>query len=378
MGISQLSFEPYRIYMENQKYINNFSELTNLAYGLTLQLLFKYPRDKLPKIRLPRPERNELSYSMAEGEAFSLELECRWLTFSQYADKCNLDLEDVEREAADGRLGPVLKPPNREVDVIIWPPRMQTKPLSELPKPGVAQVRVTFQARVPFELDLEDDFDQVQNIFLTLAHSRGEPEAVVKRAAEILYRSCFILQWTIFEVFVRHTVQELIRRHPSKLAAGRRGKKCSVSYDEVLEMTENLSSVETLRDTLIQREVERLQSGGESVHGLINFLKSEFHFENDPYEAWYVLDGERYTTHYQDIIELKEVRNVLVHDGGIPPDSFFETYPTLSRRDSVAVIDERYYERAVLILSSVAYSIAKTIDKGAYKADDQRLPTEAT
>ncbi|MEA2033146.1 MAG: hypothetical protein U9N41_06140 [Euryarchaeota archaeon] len=370
----QPKFDPYRIYTQNQKNIEEFAALTGLSYDLTRQLLFKHPKDQLPKISLPKPREEELSFSMADQEPTSVKLKCGWLSFSEYAEECNLALEQVEREASEGKFGLVLKHPKTGKDVVVWPPEMQSKPLSALPEPGkyIMQTTIKGKAEAPLPLDPVDmdGFEQIQKSYLVLAHSLGKPSEVATHAEEMLNQSCFLLQWTIFEVFLRSTIQELIKRHPSKIASDSRGKKSTLNYEEILEMSSKFSSVEDLRDSLIQREIERVQAGGESVHGLINFLKTEFRFKRDPYKAWYVLNGQRYITHYNDLIELKEVRNALIHDGGTPPESFFVTHPAVPKRGNAIVIDEEYCLKAKLILSPIAFSIAKSIDEGMYDAGD--------
>jgi len=297
---------------------------------------------------------------------------CGWLSFEEYADKCNLPAEEVQREAHEGKFGTVATHPKTGKDVIIWPPNMQSEPLSALPEPGRYIIETEHRAAVPLTLDLGDQesFDQVQETILSLAHSIGEPEDMAKRAGEMLNQSCLLLEWTIFEVFLRSTIEELIRRHPSKIASGGKGMKSSLDYEEILEMSRNFTSLESLRASLTEREIERMQAGGESVHGLINFLKSGFGFKRDPYEAWYVFNGERHTTHYTDLVELKEVRNALVHDGGRPPKLFFEEYPAVPRRDNAIVIDNEYYLKGGLILSAIAFVIARCIDRGMYDASN--------
>jgi hypothetical protein len=288
MARHQLTFEPYLRYKENLERIRDFSELTTLAYGLTQQLLFKYPKDQLPGIRLPKPKWEDLSFSMGAQEVNSVEMKCGWLSFSEYAKRCGLDLGIVETEAREGKLGPVLKHPRTGIEVVVWPQEMQSKPLSELPEPGKYSFAVTFTAKAhaPIPVELEDDFEEAQQAFLSLTHALGEPEKVAEHAEEMLYRSCFLLRWVMFEVFLRSTVHELISRHPTRLTSTKQGKKPTLSYEDVLAMSSNLSSVEMLRDSLIRREIERQQAHGESVHGLINFLKSEFLFDRDPYEVW--------------------------------------------------------------------------------------------
>jgi hypothetical protein len=357
-------FVPYAIYLANKEYIDSFLSLTKIAYGITEQLLFKHPREQLLEFELPRgDDPNQESYSMADREVESIELVCGWFTIEEYAEKYGHAPTQVENDAQKGLLDPVLKHPETGKDVIIWPKEMQTLPLPKLPEPGlkkfIVKVKRTEMRTKSIDLDFKDEktFSEVQRMFLKLAHSLGEPEEVRERAEEDLYRSCFLLQWTIFEVFLRSTIQELIQRHPSKVVASKQSRKASLSYEEVLEMSSYLTSIESLRDRIVQREIERLQSGGASVHGLINFLKDEFHFEDDPYQAWYVLNGEHKTTHYNDLIELKDVRNALIHDAGRPASSFFEKYPSIQRRSNSIIITIDYYHKAVMILSSIAFLI---------------------
>jgi hypothetical protein len=297
-------------------------------------------------------------------------LECAWIPYREYAKKSGLDLKTVQKKAKELKLGPVRKHPKTGMEMLIWPPDMQSRAISELPEPGkgVWKTRIVATAEAPLRLDPTDivAFKRIQNSYLLFAHSLGKPDEAATRARDMLNRSCFLLQWTIFEVFLRSTIYELIKRYPVKIACGNRGKKFFLSYEEILAMTNELTSIESLRDKLIQREIERMQIGGESVHGVINFLKSEFRFKSDPYKAWYYLKGKMYKAHFNDLMELKEVRNALVHDGGTPPETFFQKYPSVPRHDDAVLINDEYYLKAKLIVASIAYSIAKSIDAGKY------------
>ena len=364
----KLTFGPYQIYRRNVKSIDDFIQLTNLSYGLAQQLLFKYPKDQLPK--LPQiPKREQTSFSEADLEDAIVEEKCAWISCSEYSKRSQLPLETVVQEAASGRLGPVQKEPHTMEDLVIWPAEMQSRPLSELPKYPLKAYSVAFKVLVPLPLDPKDahDFEAVQRTFLSLAHSLGQPDEVAERAGEVLYRGGFLLQWIAFEVFLRSTVHELLKRHPAKIAAGNRGVKYSLNYQDLLEMSRGLTSIEALRDSLVQREISQQESGGESVHGLINFIKSEFNFEVDPYEAWYIWDGQKTTTSFGELMEFKDVRNALTHDGGTPFEAFFVRYPNVQRRDSAIAIDEDYYRREALVLNSIAHSVAKSIDEGKYR-----------
>lgn len=365
-------FFPYLIYRRNQDSIENFNRLTILAYGLSQQLLFKYPKDQLGKLSLPEFKSKDLSYSMADRE-FAVKETAGWNSFSEYSRVSNLSLEQVEKLASQGKLGPVLRHPKTGKEVVFWPPEMQSKNLSELPKPGFWNVTIEekITASALAKQDSEDlgNFEEIQKNYLLQAHSLGEPSQISDRAEEMLYKSCFLLEWTIFEVFIRSTVLELMKRHPSKIGTGNKSSKLVMSYEEIIEMTSKHPSADGIRQDLIQREIERMETGGESVQGLINFLKKEFRFKNDPYKAWYVMKGQRHTTHYNDLIEVKEVRNVLIHNGGVPHQSFFKMHPSVPVRDNSLVINAGYFCKAQLILRSIAFSVAESVDKELYVVD---------
>lgn len=368
-----MNFEPYLTYLQNQKDIADFSQLTHLSYGVMQQLLFLNPKERLPKIKAFKSSAQEMSFSMADQSVNSVELICGWLDYEEYAEKCKLNVDEVRTKAEAGELGVVQKHPQTQKEVIIWPSAAQTKPLAELPELGKNkyQVTVSTTAKITlaaWDLPSEENFQEVQDTILSLAHATGKPEEVAERAEQELYKSCFLLEWTIFEVFVKSTIYALMIKHPQKLSAGKRGKSSVLTYDEIMSMTKSLSSITSLRDSLIQREIDQRQDNNESIHGLINFLKSEFRFEKDPYKAWYVFKGKKLTATYIDLMKLKNTRNALMHDGGKPTSKFFTDYPEIKNREGTIIIDEEYYSQSSLILRSIAFSIANDIDRGRYNA----------
>jgi hypothetical protein len=104
-----------------------------------------------------------------------------------------------------------------------------------------------------------------------LAHALGAPEKVAARAEAMLYRSGLLLLWAGFEVFLRDTLQELFRRHPHKIASGARGRRLSLTYEEIVELSGGLSSVEELRTRLVEREIERYNGPHDLDHPSSNF-----------------------------------------------------------------------------------------------------------
>jgi len=213
-------------------------------------------------------------------------------------------------------------------------------------------------------------FDEVQRTFLKLAHSMGKPEEVGERAKEVLYRSCLVLRWTAFEAFLHSAIYDLFRSHPHKLAEDSMAKRPSMSYADIISMLEQFTSIEALHAALVEPQIEQSAAEGQSVHGLINLLKSSFAFHDDPYEAWYVLRGQRYETDYNTLLEeIKEVRNTLVHEGGYACKGFFERFPNVPHRDNQIVIDDTYNTKTALVFGSVAYKIAHSVVQRKYHTD---------
>lgn len=369
----KIDFNPYSIYLKNLKQIDEFSDLTNLSYGLAQQLLFKYPSTKLDPIILEKEDLKIASYSMADILLAEPKQICTWISFEEYARKSGKSIEIIESLALDGQLGIVQKHPKHGHNILIWPPEFKDKKMEDLPKPGQSKYKVQFQvdSRVSLDLDTEDtnNFDNIRNKFLYLAHSIGNSNEVTARANELLCKSSLILHWTAFEVYLKSTIYELFRLNPSILMNNKEFGRREINYKRIFDLSSGFSNIQELRDSLVELEIQRQESEGKSVHGLINFLKSKFKFKQDPYEGWYVFRGVRYTTHYNDLLEIKEVRNALIHDSGSPEAIFFTNYPNVPNREGNIVIDEDYYLKCDLILRTIAFNIAKSVSNNEYAVD---------
>jgi hypothetical protein len=308
---------------------------------------------------------------MGDQQVENVEMVCEWVSFEVYAEREKLSTEQVETTAGEGKLGPI-RESNTGSRLLLWPPKYHTADESEWPQVGMKTFHVTttltakaiHTARDPADME---SFDSVQQEYLRLAHALGEPARVAERATELLNRSAFLLEWIAFEVFLRSTVHELVRRHPGSLASGKLGRE-NLTVEELMRLSAGLSDIGTLRDNLVNRVIERREYGGESIHGLLNLLKSQFKFKSDPYEAWYVLRGERRNTSYNALVELKDTRNILVHDAGRVPPEFLKAHPAVPIRNGAIVVDREFYLRATLTLRSIAFSVAHTISAGDYTA----------
>lgn len=348
-------FQPYRQYADSEREAHDFVTLTRIAYGLAQQLLFANPRSALPPLPNLSLVGSKLSYCDAD-----LELVCEWLTVDQYAHMERLDPASVQGRLNAGKLGHV-RVDDTGIERVIWPPNMAFAPEEELPRLGKKQFKL--QVGIPFELDLKDsaELESTQAVFLRLAHAIGEPEQASKRADGMLLRSGILLQWTVFEVFLRETVIELMRRFPVKLASGRRAKQ-TITYEDLVAKSAQLGSLDALTDHLVQLELESMRSGGKSVHGIINFLKDEFRFDSNPYKASYRFEGERRTASYSALMDLKHRRNALVHESDL------DALETANKSGAdIKEISENDYSEARLILRSIAFSIASSVARGEFR-----------
>jgi len=364
-------YPPYANYSETVRYVEDFVQISDLAYGITRQLMKKHSKDSLIDVEMPRPKKKELSFSMADIRVKNVEFVCGWLSFEAYAGKLGIDLTEVEALASAKKLGPIPKHPETNIDLVIWPEEFQSKELAELPEPGKSkfkpQFSITAKASVELDDEKEDSFEETQKRLLSLAHQVGETEELGTKAETMLYQSSLLLQWTAFEVYIRETIHDLFRRHPGKLAKGQKGSFASLSYADVLRMSEDFSSIAALQESIVNLEIEKHKKDGASISGLINFLKSEFKFEEDPYKAWYVIEGDMRTASFAKVTEIKDVRNSLIHDAGKNVEDLLAMYPNLIEKEGGLIVSNAYYTECVYVLRGIAFSIAKSITTGKYK-----------
>ncbi len=150
-----------------------------------------------------------------------------------------------------------------------------------------------------------------------------------------------------------------------------RAKKASVSFADVVDISQEFASLDSLQEALVEREIDHSEAEGQSVHGLINLLKNSFKFETDPYQAWYVIRGKRHTTDYNTLLEVKDVRNALLHNDGQVNGDFMQQFPNVPYRNGELIIDDTYYLKANLVLRSIAYRIADAVTSEKYRIPSQ-------
>ncbi len=365
-----LDFQPYTIFSREFSRINEFEELSDCAYGVTLQLMFCTPREELANIQLPEFIHDQMSFSMADHVVEGIEVSCEWITLDEYALRSGESLNEVKNKVSNKLLGHVLRNPDSNEEIVIWPQDYKNRPLDQLPIPGkkLFKVKVSITADHPLELELDNPkkFDKVQNILLKHAHSIGNSDEVIDRSREVLFRACFLFHWTLFEDFIRKTIHEMFKKHPKKIASQKSSAKPILSYEDIRHLSNNFSSIDDLSEALVERQILQTESESKSVNSLIYFLRTTFNFKEDPFKAWYVLKGQRHETDHDSLIEIKEVRNALIHNGGSVTPDFLSRFPKVPHRDNMIIIDEAYNQKCSLIIKSIAFRITDLIVRDKY------------
>lgn len=189
------NFRPYSNFNSELLRIDEFEELSTIAYGITLQLLFHRSKKELIEIKYPESEWDKSSFSMADQEIEDIVLSCEWITLNDYATRIGSSLDEIRYKASQNQLGPIKEHPETKEKVVIWPPEYQTKALEDLPTPDLKlfTAKVSIKSSIPMELDLEDveQFDEIQKTFLRLAHSLGSLRKLTIERVQFFIESVF-------------------------------------------------------------------------------------------------------------------------------------------------------------------------------------------
>lgn len=341
----------YKAYRDGTQEIDNFVRMTSLSYGLAQHALLAR-RSINPDSEFPA-EKFMLSSSYAMGD---LAIDKRiaqlgWVDFTEYARRREIPVEEIEIRARNGEFGPVAVEPGSENPVLRWPP--ESVDIPNFPEPGKWTVKLRLHAQVDLHESLtpegSQEFSEVREEFLRLTGALGDASRVADHAEVHLFRSAFLLQWTTFEIFVRQAVRGLMLANRESLFAGKRGKD-SISKKDLLEILTKSPNIDATWSLLVDRELSEFRG----VHSLINYMKSEFNFHQDPYKAWFVYKGAVEHATYQTLVETKNDRNRLIHEG-----------EPLESRQSLPETNREWYEKRRLTLRSIAFSIANNIVGGA-------------
>lgn len=346
-------FMPYAAYMRNYRSINRFTQLTAVSYGLTWDMLKQNPETSLPPVEFDKNPSLKMSYGLADRSVESVTRKYGWVSLVEYSEKENLPVEAVISLAESGDLGRIELHPDTGEKIVIWPSQYKNDP--EVGKLDIGGS--VFEAKVVMPISLTQVMPEgaadLQMNLLQAAHIIGAGGESQSDATRVLFQSGILLQWTAFEVFLRDTVAHVFRQFPNKLGKMKR----ELGYDDLVKLSNGFSSINSVMDALIEREIDALRSGGLSANGLINYLKKEFHFDRDPYKVTYVFQGEEVAASFGDLNKVREARNALIHEGAA------ESWESDDLEFRVA------YEKSRLLMSSIAYNLSNSLFRKRYAAE---------
>ncbi|WP_146006670.1 hypothetical protein [Bradyrhizobium forestalis] len=357
-------FVPFRRYQENREALTKHIRATDIAYALTVCTLSDLRFKASEPARLERAE----TFSKADFGVRKIKREYGWVTLKEYSELEGLPLGDVERRLERGELGRVEKHPKSGSAVVIWPSSKSGSVEAQNLTVGMSNWAVEVRepkaiVGIEFEADDEASLDQAHATLVHLGRDLGEPDLVYREVSDLFYRGCFLNLWSSFEIFVKDCFGELLRSFPAALAALPDWRKLSISYADLVVQTGGLQDISSLRELLINTEIAKAESGGRSVAGLINLLKSVFVWPEDLYRRSYRDKGNTATSRFRDLEEIREVRNFLAHQGGKDTE-VLKASKKLKYLDGHPFVDKEYLHWAEVVLSAVAHGISEDVVAG--------------
>ncbi|GGR68049.1 hypothetical protein GCM10008959_32660 [Deinococcus seoulensis] len=313
-------------------------------------------------------DRSLSSYVKDEATTPSVEEVMRWVTLDEFSNRKSLSLPEVKIMAASGKLGET-KIDDSGVEYILWH-REEKRPEPEDHPPlgmGVYVVRqeLQIQKSITISFSDKDSAAEAKLSLVALLKKLGPPENVYRSAVEELNKSCFVMIWTQFEIFLGGYVDEIFKRHPEKMMSDRRFRDLTINFQALLVATNGLSSIDKLREYLVDRILSDARSQSRSIASIIDTLKSIVKFTDDPYRAQYICRGVKREVKRSYLDDLRIMRNSIVHSDGADLGSLSGELFEIDE-NKLIITDEIYHE-SVLVIRSFAASLNKSIVNGKYR-----------
>jgi hypothetical protein len=354
------AFAPFKSYIENRDALSKHIGATDLAYALAISTFGDRRLEGVEKAR-----EASINYSRADFGRPNAERIYGWVSFEEFAQLEKLALSEVEGSAGRGELGAVEEHPESGRPIVVWPTSKCSAP--EVKQLKLGSSRWSVRARRPndvakIEVDTDDpaSLTEARNHLIFLGRELGEPVSVYEEAQELFYRGCYLNLWSSFETFVKDSFGELVRRFPVSLARLPDWRKLSMTYADLVVQTNGLSDIESLREQLVAAEIAKAETGGRSISGLINLMKTVFEWPRDLYKRPYREKGQNLVTAYSDLDEIREVRNVLAHQRSRASVALVGS-KRLKMLNDRPVIDKAYFDWTGLVLSAIAHGLAEDV-----------------
>jgi hypothetical protein len=366
-------FVPFKRYLENRDSLTKHITATELAYALAVCTLSDNRLEAVDPITLkgtadPIILKEADSFSKADFGVRSVKRLYGWVNFDEYIELEKISIEEFRNRLDAGLLGRVEKHPKTKEFIIIWPTAKYASPEADALTLGMSQWSVETRGPskivgIQFDSEDESSLDQARKALVYLGRELGEAHSVYTEAQELFYRGSFLNLWTSFEIFVKDSFADLVRRFPLSLATLPDWKKLSLAYSDLVIQTDGLQDISSLREILISAEIAKAETGGRNISGLINLLKAMFNWSDDLYQRPYREGGVTLKTNYNDLNEIREVRNALAHQNS-QQTGILEKSSRLKFVEGRPAVDKDYLHWAGVVMSSIAHGISEDVIGG--------------
>jgi hypothetical protein len=361
-------FAPFKRYQENREALTKHINATEIAYALAVCTL----GDPRVKEINPSTFREASSFSKADFGVKSVKRLYGWVKLKEYAELEQISVQEVRRRLNRGELGRVEKHPRSKAAIVMWSTNMCESPKAAALSLGMSQWSIEGRspgkiAAIEFDIDDEQSIDRARSNLVHIGRRFGNAESVYSEAQELFYRGSFLNLWSSFEIFIKDSFGDLVRRFPLSLASLPDWKKLTYVYSDLVVQTNGLQDISPLRELLVSTEIAKAETGGRSISGLINLMKSMFEWSGDLYQRPYKEGGKVLRTKYADLSEIREVRNALAHQR-IPQSNTLNGSSRLKFLEGRPVVDKAYLGWAQVVMSSIAHGIAEDVVEGRVSA----------
>lgn len=346
----------YKTFYDDMEKLESFYRVTKLSYFLSDNLLNNNINSKFLNKNTQYPTYG-ISYSPADIDVKYSKIVAKWISLKSYSKQYNLDYNQVKNDAKLGKLGKTIL--KNKTTYVIWPKEKQfsddVKDLDINEKIYSFNICTKYLSHVTLTNPSSDDFISIMN-------DENTTQNVFRRDA--IYRlneNCFLSCFVYFENFVRNIINDLIDLDPEAMFNNRDISKEQITYSEVFNLSSEFTDINELKKSISQRIIDKQSSSKQSINSLINMIRDYF-LDGDPYDTWYVLNKNRIEVNYNDLLDFKEIRNIVVHNNGVLKKNILKGLEVSIDKNNRIVFDNNLYQKAFLTIKSVSYKIYKLIE----------------
>lgn len=341
----------YKNFIREFEEVKSFYNLTKNAYNLSVIMLDDKKECKDISHDLIT-ENTEVSYTPADVKIENIKQINEWIPLKDYAEKSKCAYADIKRQAENGLLGQVLVENDRKY--VIWPPEQQSN--SDLPKDCKKKsFKVTLSQEVHASIPVDEkSFLDIMGMYTY------EIDKQTQKSNLLLNKETLLLYWAIFETFIKEYINILIQEYPEIVFNSDKYSKKVITFSELFNSSDGLTNIESLKDNMISNIIrERTEEEREPIGKMLVFIKECFKSQNkDPFEAWYVFKKIKMTATYDDINQIRIIRNGLIHNNGKLSEREWGKLSLINRPENgIIIIDNDLLEKIYLILKSSVYSL---------------------